>query len=149
MIQRFARLKRSRVRRSDKAQSRHDMTVELDGLVRSLVLARDKHACVKCGAGGPNVVLQASHILSKGPASRIRFDTHNVLTMCLRCHIYWWHKEPTAAYEWLEQKYPGRLAELRIMAATAPRVDMPMLLLCLRQEVLRLESSSPSPTTHP
>ena len=28
--------------------------------------------------------------------------------MCSRCHIWWWHDEPTESGAWFKKKFPGR-----------------------------------------
>jgi hypothetical protein len=38
----------------------------------------------------------------------MRFDLQNIKTLCFYCHIEWWHKEPTEAVEWFQQKFPDR-----------------------------------------
>jgi 5-methylcytosine-specific restriction endonuclease McrA len=120
---------------SKKARTKRSIVSELDVLVRKLVLARDGYKCVRCNKTG---VLQASHILSKGRYSRLRFELMNVLSLCIGCHLYFWHKSPLEAFRWFDQKYPGRMQQLEIMAATAGKVDMKLLRLCLRKEVERL-----------
>ena len=29
----------------------------------------------------------------------------NIKQMCMHCHLYWWHKDPIAAMEWLKANY--------------------------------------------
>lgn len=124
------------MKRSAKSESRRKLTSECDVLVRKLVLARDGYKCVKCGG---TFVLQASHLFSKGKYTRLRFELLNVVVMCVGCHLYWWHKNPLEAHEWLEEKYPGRTDQLRLMAATASKLDIYSLVLCLRKEVKELD----------
>ena len=39
--------------------------------------------------------MECSHVLSIGAYPALRFDIFNVLPMCSRHHIWWWHDEPT------------------------------------------------------
>ena len=127
---------------SKKARERGKLIKELDRLTKVIIHARDGNKCVKCGKGPPEIVLQAAHILSKGPHGRLRFELLNLLSMCLRDHLYWWHKNPVEAYEWLQEKYPGRIEQLRIMTATARKLDLMELLIGLRLEVSKLERTT-------
>jgi len=124
------------IRRSKKASARKKLISEADQLVRKLVLARDGYACVRCNKSS---VLQAAHILPKGHYPRMRFELLNVLSLDVGCHLFFAHKDPTGFTAWLGEKYPGRIEQLRIMAATARKIDMPELLLCLRKEVSELD----------
>lgn len=121
---------------SKKAKARRSIVSELDVLCRQLVLARDGHKCVRCGKEG--VTQQSAHVLSKGRYARLRFELLNLMTLCVGCHIFFWHKSPIEAFRWFEQKYPGRREQLEIMAATAGKLDMKLLRLCLRKEVAAL-----------
>lgn len=121
---------------SPKAKARKSIIKELDWLLRLLVLSRDGHKCVRCEKEWGT--LQSAHVLSKGRYSRLRFELLNLMTLCVGCHLYFWHKSPLEAFRWFEQKYPGRREQLEIMAATAGKIDMKLLRLCLRKEVEKL-----------
>jgi hypothetical protein len=127
------------VKVSNKSIAKRRLVSQCDALVRKLVLSRDGYKCCKCG--GINI-LQAAHILSKGPWSRIRFAVLNVLTLCLRCHLYWGHRDPIAFVDWLNEKYPGRIEQLKIIAATSPKLDMKLIRLALQIEVNELDPPS-------
>lgn len=119
-----------------KRTSKHNgLEKECDALVRQLVYARDGLQCVKCGG---TKALTPSHILAKGHCKRLRWDPHNILTMCWPCHCYWWHDNPAGAMLWMEEHYPGRLQTLREIAATAGRIDLKELAIALRLEVQNL-----------
>lgn len=120
---------------SGKAKTRRKLVSELDGLVRTLVFARDGHQCVRCGK---TANLQAAHIFPKGHYPRLRFDLLNVLTLCVGCHLYCCHKDPLGFSAWLDEKYPLRRNQLQVIAATAMRVDMKLLRVGLRYEVEHL-----------
>jgi hypothetical protein len=127
------------IKSSSKAATKRKLVSQCDVLVRQLVLSRDGYKCCKCG--GTNV-LQAAHILSKGPWSRIRFAVLNVLTLCVRCHLYWAHRDPIAFVDWLEDMYPGRIQQLKIMAATRGKLDLKLIKLSLQVEVNELDPPS-------
>lgn len=135
----FPQLKRTPIKRSGKPirkrSKKNSIVPVLDGLVRTLIIARDGGCCVKCG--GDNV-LQAAHILPKSHYPRLRYELWNVLTMCKRCHIFWAHKDPIGFIEWLDLKYPGRRQELLIMQATARKLDLKELRIALQIEVKNL-----------
>lgn len=50
--------------------------------------------------------LQCSHVASRKNNAG-RWDEHNALTLCVGCHLYWWHKEPVEASEWIKQRFPA------------------------------------------
>lgn len=70
---------------------------ELDKLWSIKIRERDGK-CLKCGNTSS---LQAAHILSRKNLN-IRFDLENGLTLCIRCHLYWAHKEPIEFTKWVE-----------------------------------------------
>ena len=139
MIPRFSKLKRTRVKQSDKAKERAGLTKECDVLTKKLLIAERGAFCERCRKSAAIEPVYSAHIKSKGPYSRIRFEKYNLLLLCYRDHIEWAHKEPDDFIQWIEQKWPGRLQQLRIMAATAPKLDLKLLAICLRTEVRELE----------
>lgn len=66
----------------------------------------------------------------------MRFEETNILTLCWPCHRYWWHDSPLDAMEWLQVKFPGRMQMLREMDATAPKLDVKLLLTVYRREAV-------------
>ena len=52
--------------------------------------------------------LQCAHVLSKRHL-QTRFDLENALCLCVRCHIYWAHKEPHEFVKWFDDKFGGEL----------------------------------------
>lgn len=104
---------------------------QIDLLVKAKVLERDGHKCVRCGK---TERLAASHILPKGKYPRMRFDALNILTLCVGCHIFWWHRSPIDAHLWLEEKYPGLYDRLKVIAAVARKVDLNELLIALQDQ---------------
>lgn len=53
--------------------------------------------------------LQCAHI--KGRRNeRLRFDPNNAITLCIRHHLYWAHKEPRDFAHWVEETFPDKCA---------------------------------------
>ena len=98
---------------------------QLDALLRQVVLERDGHRCRKCGAGklpGRAGGLQAAHIKPKGAHPAMRYVVDNVLTLCAKDHLFWWHKDPTAAVAWAAQHLgQEHLDKLDMIARTRGR----------------------------
>lgn len=75
---------------------------------------RDK-ACLKCG----NPEFQASHIYSVGAYKKLEYDIDNIIALCYRHHIHWWHKDPGDAWHWINQELPvKRLEGLKLRSQT-------------------------------
>jgi hypothetical protein len=62
-----------------------------------------------------------SHVYPKGRYHGMEFELDNVKTLCLGCHIYWWHRNPIEASYWFKDKYPERAESLRLMAQDTNR----------------------------
>lgn len=116
-------MKRSPIRSKSPARK---LKRQIDLLVKAYVHARDGHQCVRCGKGSG---LQAAHIRPKGKFQRMRFDPLNILSLCMGCHKYFNHLDPVGFTEWLQEKYPGRLDQLKVCAAVARKVDLQELLI--------------------
>jgi 5-methylcytosine-specific restriction endonuclease McrA len=102
-----------------------------DLLVREQVFERDGRRCVRCGKTD---VIAASHVLPKGKYPRLRFLLINLKTLCLGCHLFWWHKDPVSAGEWFVKTYPERWEQLQILKDTAPKVNIKELIEELRAQ---------------
>ena len=98
-----------------KVKQAHDLRVKEEALVR------DAYRCCRCQK---DQGLQAAHILPKGLYPRMRFVVENILTLCIRCHLFFAHKDPLAFAAWLHETYPGLEERLREQARTAPKVDL-------------------------
>lgn len=94
---------------------------KLHKLVREYVILRDK-CCLRCGK---THILHASHIYPRGKYRKMQYDTDNVKVLCLGCHLYWWHKHPIEASEWLETAIDkNRLNRLKKKANTINKEPM-------------------------
>ncbi len=117
------------IRSSKKARAHQNLVKDADAWVKSIVLARQGPACLKCGQEKP---LQAAHILGKGANPSLRYDLENVIGLCLKDHIFWAHKDPAAFVEWVETIFPGRLAVLRERAQYRCKIDLKELICVLK-----------------
>jgi 5-methylcytosine-specific restriction endonuclease McrA len=72
-------------------------------------LIRSIGYCERCG-GVDN--LQCSHVIPRTVLT-LRCDPENAMSLCMTCHLYWWHKHPLEASEWFSTRYPGRYEKLR------------------------------------
>jgi hypothetical protein len=135
MIRQRHPIKRSPIRKTEKSRAKKSLTAECDKLAKQLIIAERGDKCERCGKSDP----QSAHILSKGHYQRIRFLKENLLLLCVGCHIYGAHKDPTEFTLWIDEKWPGRIIDLRMMAATAPKVDLKLLAIVLRAEVRALD----------
>lgn len=121
------------IRSSKKTAARRREVSELDGYVRSIVMARDK-GCVKCGrTAQQGFKMDAAHILPKSHYPLMRFEPYNVMCLCFACHDNW-HKQPLAQGEWFDGKFPGRYEALQIAARVAPKIDYALLRIVLKKE---------------
>ena len=131
-------IKKTRIRKSDKAKVRSSLTAECDKLTKQIIIHERGNACERCGKTADIESPASAHIKSKGHYKRIRFYRPNLLLLCYRDHIEWAHKEPDDFLQWVEQKWPGRLEQLRIQAAISAKTDLKLLVICLRAEVRAL-----------
>lgn len=69
-------------------------------------MATKGKSCAKCAR--PYERMECSHVLSIGAYPNLRFDIINVLPLCSRDHIWWWHDVPTESGEWFRKKFPQR-----------------------------------------
>ena len=81
---------------------------ELMALVKALIKIRDDFTCQKCGAKVSGSNCHASHVIPVSAGNALAFDPINLKTLCLHCHMNWWHKNPLEASAWFEKKFPER-----------------------------------------
>jgi hypothetical protein len=125
-----------------KRKSAHQELVEqADSWCKALVLHRQGVPCLRAAythtrCGGP---IQGAHILRKGGKYiSIRHDTDNVIGLCRNHHMFWAHTNELEFYEWIEEIFPGRIAELRERARfRSGRVDLKLLICVLKSQYER------------
>jgi len=106
------------------------MTVKIcDRLFAELVKKRANYQCERCMSFK---VPQCSHIIPRTVFS-LRFDTQNGVCLCKRCHLYWWHKNPMAAMEWI--KTIRDIDYLESRRHSQSKNDYKLIEIMLRQEL--------------
>lgn len=85
---------------------------KLDDLARIAVRLRENMVCEKCGRKCTNRDAQSSHVLPKSTHPMLRFELLNIQLLCYHCHMFWWHKDIIAAYEWFKKKFPVSYKQL-------------------------------------
>ena len=118
---------------------------ELNALLHKLVRLRDGEHCLRC----PKTArLQLSHIYPKGKKRGMEFEPDNVKLLCVGCHLYWWHKNPMEAMEWLKTVIPtARLDRLKLMSQTTNKIDFNLQKIFIEKEIERLTERED--TVHP
>lgn len=112
---------------------------ELNKLLRELIGLRDGERCLRCHTTDR---LQMSHIYPKGKHRRLEHEPENVKLLCVGCHLYWWHKNPVEAWEWLTTVLnPERIKRLRLRANTVDKspFDYKLYKLFLQSEIKKLK----------
>jgi 5-methylcytosine-specific restriction endonuclease McrA len=104
-----AKPKRIRTKSKRKAKL-HDA----DKLFSQYIRTRDGWACRACGS--PEVP-QCAHLVSRRYRA-IRWNRDNAVTLCQRDHMKYTHN-PLAWEAWIEERFPGRLALLKVQALAA------------------------------
>jgi len=84
----------------------------IDLLLAKWVKKRDKYTCLWCGSHNN---LHAAHIIPKREGHIYRWNSNNVITLCLRCHLERLHKDPLAFAEWFHEAFPGRYRALKLI----------------------------------
>lgn len=98
----------------DKRKLIKRMDVLFSKIVRSI------GSCDHCGA---KTNLQCSHIISR-KYLQTRWDLENAIPLCVKCHLYWQHKNPHEFVRWFDAKYGGSLyEELQLRASKIAPVD--------------------------
>lgn len=88
----------------------------------------------------------------------MEFLSSNVKLLCLHCHLFWWHKNPIEAHEWLTAVLPAdRLKKLKLTSCSyLGPFDPKLAILGLEDELKKLNtlkslkvSSRPKPVEEP
>ena len=113
---------------------------ELNKHLHQLLRLRDGKKCLRCKK---TERLQLSHIYPKGKYRKIEFDSDNVILLCVGCHLYWWHKNPIEAHDWLKSTIPEkRLSRLKLRAlyVDKSKMDYNLIKIGLQKEIERLQA---------
>ena len=115
-----------------RVSTRHKSVRAVDKLFRNVLLSERGSVCEWCKREGQ---VQVSHILNKGSYPRSRFHRQNVLLLCMRCHLFKWHRDPLAANKWLaEYKGADYYDKLRAIDRLSRKVDLALLKTAFEQE---------------
>lgn len=101
------------MKKRKKKDKKKSLKLKATNLTREVCRLRDNDMCQKCGAKGKR--LHTSHVYPKGKYKSLEFELANVKTLCMRCHLYWWHLNPIEATAWFEAKFPERAENLRLL----------------------------------
>lgn len=114
---------------------------KLYAFLHAIVRRRDGPRCRKCGRTD---TLQLSHIYPKGRYRLMEFLSDNVKLLCHACHLYWWHRNPIEAHEWLQTVLsPDRLKRLKLASQTyLGPFDPKLSILGLEHELASYETGS-------
>ena len=77
-------------------------------LVAKSVKERDGYTCLLCGTKGHGSEIHCSHILPKGLYPRWEFEEWNLKSLCMKCHLNFWHKSPLEAAKDFKEKHPEK-----------------------------------------
>jgi len=80
-------------------QSKKEQRKELKKLFRELILLKWGKKCLRCSK---TFDLQVAHIYPVGSVRKMEFDDDNAIPLCQACHLYFWHKNPVEAVEWIK-----------------------------------------------
>ena len=104
---------------------RRKLKDKLEKIVKKIIKERDEYTCQKCGKIVQGSNCHASHIIPVSRSGRLEFDIVNIKVLCMRCHLYWYHRNPIEAAEWVKKKFPKRLEYLqeRLLEPVRPIKD--------------------------
>lgn len=98
----------------------------LDVLFSKYIRKRDGR-CLHCGRS--DSTLQCSHIAGRKSLAG-RWNEKNAITLCTGCHLFWWHKEPVEASNWLKENYPEYYqTALEVRRTTVKNLDLNELII--------------------
>lgn len=69
------------------------------------------HQRGKCERCSKTTGLQTAHIIPR-TNKHLRWNPDNALLLCIKCHLYWWHRNPLEAMEWFKLYFPIQYAFL-------------------------------------
>ena len=87
---------------------------ELWKILAAYIKKRDNYTCWLCDTRVIGSSLHCSHILPKGSTQypRYEFEEWNLKSLCLGCHMNYWHKNPIEAAEQFKRMYPNKYSEV-------------------------------------
>lgn len=118
-----------------KVSARKPLTKALDRLTKDVMLVQRGNRCLRCGSQP----VQAAHIMPKGQYPHLRWRPDNVIPLCWRCHMTFWHKNPVEAGFWIVSVLGVAEMDRLRMLATGPhgKADRMATLLWLKETLRR------------
>jgi hypothetical protein len=74
----------------------------------------------------------------------MQYELDNLKTLCVGCHIYWWHKNPIEATEWFKATFPERYKKLKAMSQNTnlPPLNYEAIKKTLEKAIKKYEKNS-------
>ncbi len=120
-------IRRKGTKTSKRRKSRLGLRRECDRLFAVAVKERDGWACRACGS---HMRPQTAHIVSRRYHAT-RWCLDNAVCLCASCHTRYTYK-PIEWEDWVEEHFPGRLAQLKARARAGVRwIDYDAILYSL------------------
>jgi len=94
-------LKKPQLKKTRKKPEKAKLVKKLDILFSQKIRERDRY-CVKCGKESG---LQCAHLISR-TYRHLRWDSHNAVSLCYSCHLFWAHRNPLEFVEWIQETFP-------------------------------------------
>ena len=126
-------VQKKRAKKKRREQNNTQIKKLVTKALRNKMLSRDHSKCQKCGKVVTGRNAHMSHVKSKGAYPSLKYELLNVKTMCMRCHLYWWHKEPLDANDWFRSKFPERAEVLDHLKLHPPKIDKDYLSTKLKE----------------
>ena len=118
-----------------------DLLKECKQVYRQLLLAKWGNKCLRCSKLSH---LQISHIYPVGKYRKLELDPDNALPLCDACHLWFFHKNPLDAADWIKQTVPKKQLdrlELRKGQSGKGSKDYKLWLVYLKNELATLLSN--------
>jgi 5-methylcytosine-specific restriction endonuclease McrA len=104
----FVKKKVVKKRKPRKVHTKSWYVKKLDIVFSKYIRLRDKR-CQRCGS---EENLQNSHVVPRGNYA-LRWNEINCKALCIKCHIYYWHKDVLDARDWFANTFPDRVKYLQ------------------------------------
>lgn len=106
--------------------SRSKLLKKADVLFSKVI--RSPGYCLRCGSRDR---LQCAHLRSRNYKA-VRWDRSNAICLCSACHVYFTYR-PLEWEVWIEERFPGRMDDLKYKALNSPVPDYQEVIMELQQ----------------
>ena len=100
------------------SKARTRLMHQADAAFSQVVKWRDGHTCERCES---DYQPECAHLITRDYKA-VRTSLQNAVTLCRTCHAWFTH-HPVEWENWLEDKWPGRLQQVKTRALKYERVD--------------------------